>query len=160
VRDGRAVVYSNGRKKYDPSNTWGRQYLPRQSLALTALAWNLKNAFISSAIANSDKSILLRYEDFMAAPSKALRRVVDLVDPAQALPAIRGQQVEIGTQHTLAGNPVKFLTGPIRLRLDDEWQSMMHQRQQILVTGLTWPMIAAYGYLGRGRPAATATAGP
>jgi hypothetical protein len=41
--------------------------------------------------------------------------------------------------------------------LDDEWQSMMGQRHRILVTGLTWPMIAAYGYLGRGRRATTAT---
>jgi hypothetical protein len=54
-------------------------------------------------------------------------------------------------QHTLGGNPVKFRTGPVQLRLDDEWQTMMDQRHRLLVTGLSWPMIAAYGYLGRGR---------
>lgn len=156
VRDSRAVVYSNKRRKYDPSNTWGRQHLLQQGLLLTAVAWNLKNAFISSAIAKSGESIRLRYEDFVAAPDKVLRRVVDLVDPAQSLPAIVGGQLEIGTQHTLGGNPVKFRTGPVRLRLDDEWQSMMGQPHRILVTGLTWPMIAAYGYLGRGRRAGAA----
>jgi hypothetical protein len=153
VRDSRAVVYSNRRKKYDPSNTWGRKYLLQQGLALTAVAWNLKNAFISSAMAKRDDSILLRYEDFMAAPSEALHRVVRFVDPAQFPPPIQGGRLEIGTQHTLGGNPVKFRTGPVQLRLDDEWQSMMDQRHRILVTGLTWPMIAAYGYLGRGRRA-------
>ncbi|MGH6920885.1 MAG: sulfotransferase [Geminicoccaceae bacterium] len=160
VRDSRAVVYSNRRKKYDPSNTWGREYLLQQGLTLTAVAWNLKNAFISSAMAKRADSILLRYEDFMAAPSEAIRRVVDLVDPAQSPPPIRGGQLEIGTQHTLGGNPVKFRTGPVQLRLDDEWQSMMEQRHRILVTGLTWPMIAAYGYLGRGRRAGAATVAP
>jgi Sulfotransferase family len=157
VRDSRAVVYSNQRKKYDPSNTWGREYLLQQGLALTAVAWNLKNAFISSAIARGDESVLLRYEDFVAAPDKALRQVVDLVDPEQSPPPIRGGQLEVGTQHTLGGNPVKFRTGPVQLRLDDEWQSMMGQGHRVLVTGLTWPMIAAYGYLGRGRRTATAT---
>lgn len=160
VRDSRAVAYSNQRKKYDPSNTWGRQYLPQQGLTLTALAWNVKNAFISLAIAKSHESILLRYEDFVAAPDRALRQVVGLVDPAQSPPLIRGGQVEIGTQHTLAGNPAKFRTGPVQLRLDDEWQTMMDQRQQILVAGLTWPMIAAYGYLGREHRAGAATAAP
>jgi hypothetical protein len=127
-------------------------------LALTAVAWNLKNAFISSVIAKSNESILLRYEDFVAAPDQVLRRVIDLVDPGQSPPRIRGGQLEIGTQHTLGGNPVKFQTGPVQLRLDDEWQSMMGQRQRMLVAGLTLPMIAAYGYLGRGRRPATATA--
>ena len=157
VRDSRAVVYSNRRKKYDPSNAWGRQYLLQQGLALTAVAWNLKNAFISSVIAKNNESIRLRYEDFVAAPDKALRQVVDLVDPAQSPPPVRGGQLEIGTQHTLGGNPVKFRTGPVQLRLDDEWQAMMGQRHRMLVTGLTWPMIAAYGYLGRGRRARAAT---
>jgi hypothetical protein len=160
VRDSRAVVYSNQRKKYDPSKTWGRQYLPQQGLALTAFAWNLKNAFISLVIAKSNESILLRYEDFVVAPDRALRQVVGLVDPAQSPPVIRGGQIEIGTQHTLAGNPVKFRTGPVRLRLDDEWQTMMNQRQRILVTGLTWPTIAAYGYLGRGRRVGAAPVAP
>jgi hypothetical protein len=158
VRDSRAVVYSNRRKKYDPSNTWGRKHLLQQGLALTAVAWNLKNAFISSAMAGRDDSIFLRYEDFMAAPSEAIGRVVHFVDPAQSPPPMRGGQLEAGTQHTLGGNPVKFRSGPVQLRLDDEWQSMMDQRHRILVTGLTWPMIAAYGYLGRGRRAGAAAA--
>jgi hypothetical protein len=123
---------------------------------LTAVAWNLKNAFISSAMAKRDDSIVLRYEDFMATPSEALGRVVNFVEPAHSPPPIRGGQLEIGTQHTLAGNPVKFRTGPVQMRLDDEWQSMMDQRHRILVTGLTWPMIAAYGYLGGGRRARAA----
>jgi hypothetical protein len=93
-------------------------------------------------------------------PAASVRRVLDLVGSSQSPPAIRAGQLEIGAQHTLGGNPVKFRTGPIRLRLDDEWQSKMDRRHRAMVTALTWPMIAAYGYLGRGRrtePATVAT---
>jgi hypothetical protein len=99
----------------------------------------------------------LRYEDFVADPAASIRRILDLVGSSRSFPAIRAGDVEVGTQHTLGGNPVKFRTGPIRLRLDDEWQSKMDRRHRASVTALTWPMIAAYGYLGRGSRAEPAT---
>lgn len=157
VRDSRAVYYSNKRKKRDPSKTHGREYLLQQGLALTSIAWNLKNGFISTAMAGGENSLLLRYEDFVADPSAALRQVTDLVGSKPALPAFNAGDIEVGTQHTLGGNPVKFRTGPVRLRLDDEWQSKLNRRDRVLVTALTWPMIAAYGYLGSGARTERAT---
>lgn len=102
-------------------------------------------------MANNDSSVLLRYEDFATDPAASVRRVLDLVDPSRSPPPFRGGELEIGTQHTLGGNPVKFRAGPIRLRLDDEWQSRMGRSHRAIVTALTWPTIATYGYVGRGR---------
>ncbi len=39
--------------------------------------------------------------------------------------------------HTASGNPVRFQTGPLHLRRDDDWQWDMPVHQQVLVTAVT-----------------------
>jgi hypothetical protein len=40
-------------------------------------------------------------------------------------------------------------SGPLRLRLDDAWRAGMPARDRRLVTLLTFPLLARYGYAGR-----------
>jgi hypothetical protein len=46
----------------------------------------------------------------------------------------------------VSGNPMRFKTGRLDLRLDDAWRREMPHRQAALVTGLTWPLQRWYGY--------------
>jgi hypothetical protein len=46
----------------------------------------------------------------------------------------------------VSGNPNRFQSGPVRLRPDDEWISRMRPRDKTLVTLLTLPLLARYGY--------------
>ena len=55
---------------------------------------------------------------------------------------------ELAFTHTVAGNPMRFRSGPLRLTVDDAWRRDMPVGQQRLVTGLTAPLLAGYGYLG------------
>jgi hypothetical protein len=151
VRDSRAVAFSNRRKNLAPGNPNAVRYMPVQDPAVVAMGWNLKNAFVDVAMSTAGKSILLRYEDFIADPLRHIEAVIDMVGSKQRPPEIRDGTIEIGTDHSLAGNPIRFDRGAVRLRVDDEWRAAMRQRHQALVTTLTWPMLMAYGYMGRWR---------
>jgi hypothetical protein len=54
--------------------------------------------------------------------------------------------VELGTNHTLAGNPNRFRTGSVRIAEDDEWQSRLARRDRMVMTSATLPMLLRYGY--------------
>jgi hypothetical protein len=146
VRDSRAVAFSNQRRVVDPANPDVTRYMPQQSLALTSIAWNMKNAFIAGAMAKRGGQIMVRYEDFVSRPGEQIERVLRFASSDQSPPSITRGQLEIGTHHTTAGNPMRFHKGTLRLRLDDEWHDRMKRRDRALVTALTWPMLALYGY--------------
>jgi hypothetical protein len=63
--------------------------------------------------------------------------------------ADRKVPVDLGVHHSIGGNPVRFDQGPIRLTLDEEWRSAMGAGSKALVTAISWPLLAWYGYLGR-----------
>jgi hypothetical protein len=149
IRDSRAVAFSNTRNKPDPANPYGLSSLPRQGLAMTAIAWDVNNAFIDLVMCRPDTSMRLRYEDFVADPVGHIGRILNLVRSKQPPPDVRAGMLETGQHHCIAGNPMRFQRGPIHLHLDDEWRWSMEGRGRALVTALTWPMLAAYGYLGR-----------
>ena len=71
--------------------------------------------------------------------------------PALAGKPLAGRRVELKENHTVAGNPIRFTRGPLEIRADAEWQALMPARQRAVVTGLTWPLLWRYGFLGERR---------
>ena len=53
--------------------------------------------------------------------------------------------VILATSHSVAGNPMRFTTGPVRLRLDDAWTTQLPSEQRRLVSVLTAPLQRWYG---------------
>ncbi len=41
---------------------------------------------------------------------------------------------------------MRFGTGPIQLRRDEQWRVELRPRDRALVTGFTAPMLRSYGY--------------
>jgi hypothetical protein len=79
-----------------------------------------------------------------------MERILDLVGERKAdLSFIKQGLVELDTNHTVSGNPSRFQTGSIELRLDGEWKEKMKRSDKAIVTILTWPLLLRYGYLGR-----------
>ncbi|HKZ27867.1 MAG TPA: hypothetical protein VJ086_08265, partial [Rubrobacteraceae bacterium] len=73
--------------------------------------------------------------------------ILDMLDEdAGQLPFVGERDVELGAGHTVAGNPNRFRNGLVRLRRDDEWVSRMKSWERPLVTLLTLPLLARYGY--------------
>ena len=52
--------------------------------------------------------------------------------------------MDLGEDHTVAGNPIRFRRGEIEVRRDDEWRTRMARRSKALVTALTLPALARF----------------
>lgn len=139
VRDSRAVAYSLcERRKFDPASgtVW-----ERHGLARTITGWVATNALVGAlGRAPSMSYLWLGYEEFCADPDRALARVAALVgEPPPSRLGPRG--IDPGIQHQVAGNPVRFVRGPIAIHRDDAWRRSMSPASRRVVTIATWPIL-------------------
>jgi len=112
----------------------------------TALRWRLTNR-ICERFARHGGYTLVRYEDFVCEPGPTVSRILRDMGLADcSLDFINGATVQLGGNHTVAGNPIRFKTGAITLRLDDQWREDMQPGQHRLVQMLTRGALARYGY--------------
>ncbi len=123
--------------------------LARFSPVRTAVEWDVYNVMLESLRALGVPCLRLRYEDFVAAPTEQLTRLLTFsgVDVgSDPFPYLRPGEADLLPDHSLAGNPNRFLSGPTTLRLDDRWRSDMPTGTRRLVTALTWPGLVRYRY--------------
>jgi hypothetical protein len=91
----------------------------------------------------------MRYEDFVADPRMSLGCILNFVDETRSLLPLQDERTLIlRAQHTVSGNPSRFVTGNVELRENQAWKSEMKSSDRMLVTALTWPLLAKYGYRG------------
>jgi sulfotransferase family protein len=98
-------------------------------------------------------TVLLRYESLVRDPTGELTRVLGHVGrpPADGeLDFVGDGWVDLGASHALAGNPMRFSSGRVPLRVDEEWRGKLGRRHRLLTLTSTWPLLLRYGYL-RGR---------
>jgi hypothetical protein len=140
----------------------GDAFMDRYGPLSASLRWLNCNVAMHHLMRDGVPGISMKYEELIARPYQELQRVVD--HAGQPMPAalttelIEGQRSP-AQNHSIAGNPMRFDEGPLRLRLDDEWRAGMRHRDRLLVTALTGPMLWRYGYVdgarrGTGRAAA------
>ncbi|WP_203924274.1 sulfotransferase [Rugosimonospora africana] len=162
LRDPRGVAHSSTKRVAEPE-TDRTTFLPRQSPALTAVQWSAQNAafdlFAGLRWAGSKRRRQpnpghmpvrrLRYESFLADPRRAVRTVAEFaglpIGDAD-LSFLDDDSVKLGVTHSAAGNPMRFSTGRIELRLDAAWQTALAPRSRRLVTLLCAAQLLAYGY--------------
>lgn len=149
VRTSQGVAYSWSKVVERPDRD-GKP-LARFAPSRSALDWNVYNVLIELAGRRGGQHGRLRYEDFIADPAGGLRVALRLAGIPDSVPLdfVDGQQVELRPTHTVAGNPMRFRSGQEELRRDDAWRTEMRDRDRRLVSALTWPTRARYGYLGR-----------
>jgi hypothetical protein len=155
VRDSRAVAYSWTRHKKRPEGAGHRTHMPRLGPAWSSFTWNLWH-YICEFLPLSPDSFRLRYEDLVRDPASCIDGILaalELDEGAGDYPFLNGQEMALAVDHTVSGNPVRFRSGSIKLRLDREWQTDMRGADRRLVTAMTAPLLLKYGYLGRGREA-------
>jgi hypothetical protein len=156
VRDSRGVVFSWQKHVRKPDRPADADEMLRYGILSASGRYVLYNLLTEVLRRAGAPYLLLRYEDLMAAPTQALQRIlrgVEAVVGTDALRFVSDQAVSLQPSHTVDGNPMRFDRGPVTLRLDDEWRSRLGQRDRLLVSLLTSPVLARYGYLG-GRGAA------
>lgn len=148
VRDPRAVAYSWKRtKKYEPFER-SDVYIPKHSSIRTSIEWGIWNMAVE-VLRNRipEKSILLRYEDFGNDPRFAVDKVLDLFGVEnQSQQFVGDHQVDLGENHCVSGNPIRFARGDVRIQADMEWETNMSSVDKGVVQILTWPLLLRYGY--------------
>ena len=161
VRDSRAVAYSWTRRRVRPEVHWKVEYMQQRPPALSARRWVQYHLVLDALERRVPKSLRVRYEDLAADPEAATARVAELTGAvprvaagsAPAAPGANTPTTRPGRQpagHSVAGNPVRFEgLGPVRPDL--AWMEEMAPRDRRLVTAMTAPLLARYGYLGRRR---------
>ena len=144
VRDPRAVAYAWRRPKMDLvridalKSTWHW------------LSFNLAAESVNRCWPHS--ALRLRYEDFVADPEAAVARVLRLVgEPVERSP-VRRSVVVLNPNHTVQGNPNRFVTGAVQIREDDAWRTGITAGMAVKVSALALPQLRRYGYPAMVRP--------
>jgi UDP-N-acetylglucosamine transferase subunit ALG13 len=152
VRDSRGVAYSWSKQVRRPELDAGD--MPTYTPARAAMLWTANNALFDLLGRLGTAVHRVRYEDLVAGPAAILGEVLTYLGlPVEedTLSFLQSDSAELGTSHTIGGNPMRFATGRLTLRADEAWRREMPARARIEVSALTaWPL-AGYGYDVRGR---------
>lgn len=150
VRDSRGVAYSWLKKKKRPEITKKIEYMPQYSPLRTAISWNIINK-ISQDLQNIEqiKYFLLRYEDFVSNPKLYLGKIYKFLNIESNLHYLfkKDNTIKLSVNHTVSGNPFRFKTGEIELKLDEKWKKNLNPIIRKLVTTTTYPYLKKYGYI-------------
>lgn len=150
VRESRATVYSNWRKKFIP----GFGYTATQNPYRTALGWNLHN-FLAERLKNKYKYVQVHYEDLALHPRETVLYILEKLGLMQDLGIGKATTfsflkkdniVVLERGHLVAGNIMRFQQGEIEIKPDEEWRKSLPSFLKIATTFLTVPFLKKYGY--------------
>ena len=162
VRDSRGVAYSWTKEVRKPEVTGDDAFMPVYSPTSSGLQWLAYNlmfdalgiitAFSGDTPEKAPGTMILRYEALMAQPREGLERILvaasEPVTP-ESFSFLGSGHVDLGVDHTVAGNPMRFHQGRLDLRLDQAWTTKLPERDRKVVTAITWPLQLRYGYSKR-----------
>ncbi len=148
VRDSRAVAHSWTKTVTRPeAAAGGDEHMQRYRPGITALKWMQHNAVLEALRLRGVPVTRVRYEDWAAAPVATVQRVLTFAGlQSGSNPALHDDWVKFDTTHTCSGNPMRFRTGRVDIRRDEKWRDELPRASRRLVTALTAPGLAAYGY--------------
>ena len=147
VRDPRGVVYSWRRRKSFRSDS-GVRTMGTRSLPSSVRAWlfNSIGAELLRRRLDESRWLHLRYEDFAADPRSSVESILSFLGTGEMPPFDGRSTLTLRPNHIVAGNPSRFTTGTVTLKVDDEWRSALSRRDQLLVQLATGPLMLRYGY--------------
>jgi hypothetical protein len=155
IRDSRAVAYSWSRIVPRPE-TATETHIATYSPATAAIRWNTQNGALQLLSRLGTPTLRVRYEDLVREPAASLREIAAFAglsgDAGLGFLHTDGPGhwwADLGVTHTASGNPMRFATGQVVIRPDDQWRTAMLAGKRRIVTTLTLPLLARYGYLGR-----------
>ncbi len=154
VRDSRAMVQSelkHAREKW-ASLSHAETFLDaRGVVAWRTIAW-VGNQLLSEMLQNHrTRYLLLRYEDFASDPAATIARIGEFIDEdLSGIPFVGDRAIRLSRKHAALGNPLRFQQGTMDIRPDTKWQRDIAAMDGFIVTALTWPLLARYGYVDSG----------
>lgn len=147
VRDSRAVAYS-----------WAsHSHLTPTSIGKAILWWDVFNTMLDywSAKCPHDRHLRVCYEDLATSPKYEVGRIADVLLQAGFLDSqwrsdsiIHEHTVTLSSTHLVAGNPMRYNSGDVAIRPDDEWRYRTSWVKHTCTTIVTLPHLIRYGYIG------------
>jgi hypothetical protein len=148
VRDPRAIVFSWRRSKRELDADEDVD-MPRQPVLKSASEWvevNLAADAVRRAMGRR-RAMLLRYEDLLRDPRRTISSIASFVgEPMTDGAFVDDRTIDLGENHTVAGNPSRFTRGHTPLRIDAEWRHRIASGDRIATTVVTAPFLRRYGY--------------
>lgn len=153
IRDSRAVAYSWTRTVRRPeARTQDGYLMTRYSPGLLAVKWTQHNVVVEGLRLQGVPTMRLRYEDWANDPVGSATAALTLAGLAQRRnDNIDHSWIDLGVNHTCSGNPMRFTTGRLEIRRDEKWRTGLSRSSRTLVSLMTAPGLAAYGYAWRNR---------
>jgi Sulfotransferase domain len=153
VRDARGVAFSwakSGVERPQAQDTAGEQTMASFRPQATAARWMRMQAEVGASRRLMPESALLRYEDVVDNPARAVSEVMSQLGlplDAGALQHIDGRAVDLPPSHGLSGNPSRFRSGPQQLRADEQWRHDMARWDRLSTTTIAAAPLTRYRYL-------------
>jgi hypothetical protein len=151
IRDSRSTGYSWRRKKLRTDTKENKnELMERTEIITSSCQWNSANLAIKLIAKSFKKPYLqIKYEDFIQSPQETTETVLSFIKEKNNYNSLTfdNAQVNLGLNHTIWGNPNRIETGPIKLSLDNEWQTNMKLSDKMISTILTLPWLIKYGYV-------------
>jgi len=150
VRDSRGVVFSwhRGHDRRVASGRTPRR--GRTSVASGSGRWLFYNATTPLLRRIGVPYLFLRYEDLVSDPERWLTEVVAHaggVGDRAALSFMDGHHVTLQPNHIVHGSSgLRFHSGELDLKLDEQWRRDMPGADRAMVTALTLPLLKRFGY--------------
>ena len=112
----------------------------------SALYWDLEQLALHAVLRSFRGYRLLRYDDLVTRPDEVLHAALDGLGLPSDASFLRAGRLSLGPNHMVAGNPLRFHRGELRIEGDVEWRRELSRGSRWLVTALTWPLLARYGF--------------
>lgn len=154
VRDPRGVAYSWTKQVERPERrgNGSERWMARYSPSASALLWLAHNSSTAMLRALGTRVLLVRYESFVREPAQTLAAVAQFAGlelDADAFAFVEPGALRLQPAHTASGNPLRFALGRLEIRVDEAWRTQLPRRDSLLVSALTYPQLAHYGFAGR-----------
>ncbi len=148
VRDPRGTLNSWMKQVHMTDDLDRVRYMPRYN-TISGIARYLGYNTEMHAVGSKSQHMLMRYEDLVENPEDEIRAALDFINAENDIDLsniISNDQVNLGMNHTIAGNPMRHSSGWIELRPDNAWRNKLSKSQQLLIGTLAYPLLKKYNY--------------
>lgn len=146
LRDSRGVVHSWS-KRMERGDSEDGELMRRYGPLPAALRYDLYNAAAMSLEGLGLPYLPVRYEDLVRGPRVTIRRILDHVGARDELSFLSDGSVQLGVDHLVDGNPMRFKVGQVQIRVDDAWKESLEEPARRQTTLLTYPLLRHFGYV-------------
>ncbi|OLT41876.1 hypothetical protein BJF86_02390 [Serinicoccus sp. CNJ-927] len=150
IRDSRAVALSWTKTVNRPeAQTESFGTMTRYSPAKLSVVWLAHNLAAAATRLTGAPVKTLRYEDWTEKPEEGTAEILRFCGLHPSSPeAMSDGTVTLVLNHTCSGNPLRFTTGEVKIRMDERWRTELPSHSKRLVGALTLPLLRTFGYVG------------